>query len=327
MKCAAPASYKSPCRCIEWIADTGSAQDLIAQRELGQAMAHESASPIQMMTANGPNSASEQCDVSVESIGIEVKPYVLPDTPSVLSIGQRCMEEGFDFIWRANSRPYLKTPEGKKVYMDVKDNVPYLKSWHENVCVPARRATSSPDKSQLPVKGSETGRSSPDVDSEAIAKKLRESGDFSHAACHSLLKKVRFKASKNKRSIITNGSKSSDSSAEYVVLGAFSHGGMQGITNRSSQNKELMKFLNAYPKHHGATGPNTSLCINHGSSIKVHKDAHNRREHHNNTVSLGDFEVGELWIHDDKVDREDKNFAPVRMPDGKSQDQEQDSNL
>ena len=38
-----------------------------------------------MMTANGPNSASEQCDVWVESIGIEVKPYVLPDTPSVLS--------------------------------------------------------------------------------------------------------------------------------------------------------------------------------------------------------------------------------------------------
>ena len=36
MKCAAPASGKSPCLCIAWIADPGSAQDLIAQRELGR---------------------------------------------------------------------------------------------------------------------------------------------------------------------------------------------------------------------------------------------------------------------------------------------------
>ena len=53
-KCAAPASKKPPCLCIEWIADTGSAQDLIAQRELGQAKAYDSASPIQMMTAKWP---------------------------------------------------------------------------------------------------------------------------------------------------------------------------------------------------------------------------------------------------------------------------------
>ena len=316
LTCAAPANYKSPCLCIEWIADTGSAQDLIAQRELGQTKTYESSSPIQMMTANGPNAASVQCDVSVDSIGIEVKPYVLPDTPSVLSIGQRCMEEGFDFVWKANSRPYLKTPKGKKIFMDVKDNVPYLKSWHENITVPARRVEPSPNKPRKEVSSSEAGKPSSSPDSEATAKKLRESGDFSHASCYSLLKQVKFKASKNKRSVITSGPKPPDGNAEYVVLGAFSHGGMHGITNRSGQNKELMKFLNAYLKHHGATGPNTSLCINHGSSIKVHKDAHNHREYNNNTISLGEFTNGELWIRDDKAERGSKNYASIRMPDG-----------
>ncbi|OLP94911.1 hypothetical protein AK812_SmicGene23039 [Symbiodinium microadriaticum] len=122
----------------------GSAQDLIAERELGQATPFESASPISMMTANGPNSANQQCDVSVDSIGVKVAPYVLPETPSVLSIGQRCMDEGFDFVWRANSRPYLRSSEGKKVFMDVKDNVPYLKAWPENVS--AKDGTKLPGK-------------------------------------------------------------------------------------------------------------------------------------------------------------------------------------
>ena len=104
LSCPASPNAKAQCLPIEWIADTGSAQDLIAERELGQATPFESASPISMMTANGPNSANQQCDVSVDSIGVKVAPYVLPETPSVLSIGQRCMDEGFDFVWRANSR-------------------------------------------------------------------------------------------------------------------------------------------------------------------------------------------------------------------------------
>ena len=76
-----------------------------------------------MITANGPNYADRQCKVRVPSISTTAEPYVLPDTPSVLSVGQKCMEEGFDFVWRANCRPYLRDSNGNKVYMDVRDNV------------------------------------------------------------------------------------------------------------------------------------------------------------------------------------------------------------
>ena len=231
LSCPASSNTKAPCLPIEWIADTGSAQDLIAERELGHATPFESGNPISMMTASGPNSANKQCDVSVDSIGVQVTPYVLPDTPSVLSIGQRCKDEGFDFVWRANSRPYLRSPEGKEVFMDVKDNVPYLKAWPENIFVPAQRVHNNLAKTKVDVKISATGRSAP-PGSEEVAKSLRESGDFSHASCYKLLKK----ASKNKRSIITSDSKSPDSEAEYVVLGAFCRGGMRGLTNRSHQN-------------------------------------------------------------------------------------------
>ena len=315
LSCPASSNSKAPCLPIEWIADTGSAQDLIAERELGQATPFESASPISMMTANGPNSANQQCDISVDSIGVKVAPYVLPETPSVLSIGQRCMDEGFDFVWRANSRPYLRSSEGKKVFMDVKDNVPYLKAWPENISVPAKRVENPIANTKVSLKSSATGRLASPC-SEELAKSLRESGDFSHASCYKLLKSARFKASKNKRSIITSDPKSPESETEYVVLGAFCHGGMQGITSRSHQNKELSKYLNRYLTHHGAKGPSTSICINHGSSIRMHKDSHNHREYQNNTLCLGDHSGGELWIHDPEADPKSKRYHSAKAKDG-----------
>ena len=118
---------------VEWIADTGSAQDLIARRELGHLKARPSERPINILTASGPSSAEEQCIIEVPSIASKAEPYVLPETPSVLSVVQRCMEEGYDFVWRACKRPYFQKQSGGKVYMDVKDYVRYVKSWHETL--------------------------------------------------------------------------------------------------------------------------------------------------------------------------------------------------
>ena len=40
-----------------------------------------------------------------------VEPYVLPNTPSVLSIGRRCVQEGYHFVWLSGKHPYLITPK------------------------------------------------------------------------------------------------------------------------------------------------------------------------------------------------------------------------
>ena len=129
--CVAATKAESQQLDIEWIADTGSAQDLISKDELGVFRSHRSPNPIKTITANGPSSAEVQSDISVPSIGVVSHPYVLPSTPSVLSVGYRCMEEGFDFMWKSSSRPYFGSPPMAidRVYMDVKDYVPYLKYW------------------------------------------------------------------------------------------------------------------------------------------------------------------------------------------------------
>ena len=137
--CVTATKAKSQDLDIEWIADTGSAQDLVSKDELGSLRSHRSRNPINIITANGPSTAEVQSDIAVPSLGIDSHPYVLPCTPSVLSVGYRCMEEGFDFVWRSSSRPYFQSPSGERTYMDVRDYVPYLKSWKEGVALPARR--------------------------------------------------------------------------------------------------------------------------------------------------------------------------------------------
>ena len=116
---------------MEWIADAGSAQDLISKADLGNLRSYTAPHRINIITANGPSSADGQADAKVPSLGVSSTPYVLHSAPSVLTVGYRCMEEGFDFIWRAYQRPYFRDPKGNKTYRDVRDFVPYLKSRKE----------------------------------------------------------------------------------------------------------------------------------------------------------------------------------------------------
>ena len=81
---------------IEWVADTGSVQDLISKGDLGDLRSYTAPQPINIITANGPSSADVQADIKVPSLGVTSTPYVLPSTPSVLTVVYRCMEEGFD---------------------------------------------------------------------------------------------------------------------------------------------------------------------------------------------------------------------------------------
>ena len=127
--CAAAVAKDGQYLDIEWIADTGSAEDLISKGDLGNLRSYTAPHPVNIITANGPISADVQADIEVASLGVTNTPYVLPNTPSVLTVGYRCMEEGFDFIWRAYQRPFFRDPKGSKTYMDVRDYVPYLKAW------------------------------------------------------------------------------------------------------------------------------------------------------------------------------------------------------
>ena len=116
-----------PCE-IAWIADTGSAQDLVCKNMVHPSAVYESQCPLDLTTANGSQIASQQAEVHVSCIDKDINPYVLPDTPAVVSVGMRCLLDGWDFVWRAFSRPYFKKRDGKRVKLEIKDYVPYLPS-------------------------------------------------------------------------------------------------------------------------------------------------------------------------------------------------------
>eukprot|EP00972_Heterocapsa_arctica_P092851 13694804-Heterocapsa_arctica.AAC.1 len=57
----------------------------------------------------------------------EISSFVLQDTPAVLSVGDRTVNKGYNFIWPAYSNPYFITPNGFRVELEIIDNIPYLR--------------------------------------------------------------------------------------------------------------------------------------------------------------------------------------------------------
>ncbi len=117
-----------------WLMDTGCAQDLINDKM-------SSGIPIKTLTssgrlifstANGRVASRNVVPVFCKELNQVVQPYLLKDTPAVLSIGQRCMEQGFIFHWEAGKLPIMTNPEGLVVELEVDRNIPYLRSGSED---------------------------------------------------------------------------------------------------------------------------------------------------------------------------------------------------
>ena len=96
----------------------------------------ESSEPLKFSIANGNIFGTEQANGKIKQTDSVVRPYVLDKTPSVLSVGMRCLKDGYDFVWRARSRPYFRLPDGSRIKLEVKDNVPFIPSETQNA-VPA----------------------------------------------------------------------------------------------------------------------------------------------------------------------------------------------
>jgi len=123
-----PSQQRNASAEIAWIADTGSAQDLVCSKMIPEDVVYHFHEPLELITANGSQSADQQASVHIDCIDKEVHPYVLPDAPAVISVGMRCVQDGWDFVWKSFSRPYFKKKDGTKIKLEVKDYVPYLPS-------------------------------------------------------------------------------------------------------------------------------------------------------------------------------------------------------
>ena len=107
--------------------DSGSGHDLISAVKVDRMdlNTYDSAK-VNFHTANGITSTTSMVDLEFDTFNEPARAHVLDDAPSVLSLGKRCMEQGYSFVWPSDREPYMINSEGDKIRMEVHDLIPYV---------------------------------------------------------------------------------------------------------------------------------------------------------------------------------------------------------
>ena len=116
---------------FSWLVDSGSEQDLLSRKVMDAAGAENprrAPHTISLITANGSTEASEVADVQMKQLLEPCTPYLLDECPAVLSVGIKCLDQGYSFVWPANGVPILVRPDEKIVQLRVDGHVPVLDS-------------------------------------------------------------------------------------------------------------------------------------------------------------------------------------------------------
>ena len=137
-----------------WIMDTGSGYDIVDSADLPNDwddMIHASEDAgLCLQTAGGPTSIDQEAEVQIGPFLEVARPLILEGSPSVLSVGRRCMLDGYSFHWEPFRNPYMETPDGDRVELEVDGFIPYLRDDEKPVkasplgvvSVPAEKADS-----------------------------------------------------------------------------------------------------------------------------------------------------------------------------------------
>ena len=112
-----------------WILDTGSGHDLVDEKQVSSISSiHYRKANATLQTAGGKVHVEWEVPMQVEELDEDIVPLVLKSTPAVLSLGKRCMQDGYAFEWLPHKTPTLTTPSGRRIDLVVEGNVPYLAS-------------------------------------------------------------------------------------------------------------------------------------------------------------------------------------------------------
>ena len=110
-----------------WMMDSGCGHDLISEAEVRAAAypTDHDGPGTAFRTASGRAESKRHAPIRVGELDQTARASVLPSIPAVLSIGRRCMHEGFTFVWKASQVPYMTRPDGMIVKLEVHDDIPY----------------------------------------------------------------------------------------------------------------------------------------------------------------------------------------------------------
>ena len=105
-----------------FIMDSGSGHDLISARKVDRMdLSTYDDTTVNFHTANGVTSSTKRSDIDFEVFDEPAQAHILEDTPSVLSMGKRCLDLGYSFVWPSGKSPYMLDADGHIIEMIVKD--------------------------------------------------------------------------------------------------------------------------------------------------------------------------------------------------------------
>eukprot|EP00435_Cladocopium_sp_Y103_P049150 s608_g14.t1 len=111
----------------KFILDSGSGHDLTSEKKVERmGLQVQACEPITFHTANGSTSTRHQAKIDLGTFDKVAHAYILEDTPSVMSLGKRCMDEGYSCVWPSDQMPFLITKDGARIDLSLQDNIPYV---------------------------------------------------------------------------------------------------------------------------------------------------------------------------------------------------------
>ena len=110
-----------------FIMDSGSGHDLISAKKIDRMdLPTYDDTVVNFHTANGVTSSTKRSDIKFEAFDEPAQAHILEDTPSVMSMGKRCIDLGYSFIWPSGKTPYMIDSNGDIIEMTVRDYIPYV---------------------------------------------------------------------------------------------------------------------------------------------------------------------------------------------------------
>eukprot|EP00971_Amphidinium_carterae_P002216 43868-Amphidinium_carterae.2 len=262
-----------------YVVDTGSGEDLIGDSAMSKhdwEHVRPSNSERRLATANGVVTCDRVLERNVGTINDTAEFLVLPESPSVLSVGKRVMNRGFSFVWWSGTLPRLILPNGKELELALRHNVPIL-SEEDLGCI----ASSTQESDECSWK-------------HLVHELSEQLNEF-------LVPKARSR---------TNLYTSSDSDVpRSMLLGAYTRRGA-GMTHATKKHAGMVALIHRLAAHRPEAArhePYLSIQVNSYNSLRTHVDQYNDGETW--IISLGDFTGGRLWIADG-----DKDSVPSPHP-------------
>ena len=91
-----------------WLQDTGSPYDFARGDTLPDYVKTGKKAKIEVETANGLAESDQCAYFQIPAFGENMDPYKMEDCPDVMTVGRRCVEEGYGFVWLPwSTQPFL----------------------------------------------------------------------------------------------------------------------------------------------------------------------------------------------------------------------------